>query len=343
MRPYGKHTIRIINIISVLLIFTCIGCSAIKVNEEYETEVTVTDGTTITEEINEGNSEKEVFEQGVEETVAANPDTKVETFVAEKPQRVIALSKSNAELWLLAGGELIATSDDAMKLEGISEDTVSLGDMDHVSTEAIAALEPDLLILFSTDPAQKALGESAEALGFNVYYTNIDGYADYETVMTDLTKLTGREDLYETKVENVREEINEILSKVPEGAEEKTYLFLHVSATKSKVEKNDYFASEIFNRLGLKNIAADNSVFDELSLEQIVAADPDYIFVVTRGDEKKALDSFDELFKNQPAWEALSAVKNGQYHLLSKDLFGLKPNDKWAESYKEAYTLLYGE
>ena len=65
--------------------------------------------------------------------------------------------------------------------------------------------------------------------------------------------------------------------------------------------------------------------------------------MVTRGDEKKALDSFDELFTGRPAWEELSAVKNGRYYLLSKDLFGLKPNDRWAESYREAYTLLYGE
>ena len=64
---------------------------------------------------------------------------------------------------------------------------------------------------------------------------------------------------------------------------------------------------------------------------------------MTRGDEKKALESFDDLFRNQPAWETLSAVRDGRYYLLSKDLFGLKPNDRWAESYREAFTLIYGE
>ena len=70
------------------------------------------------------------------------------------PEKVIALSKSNAELWLLAGGSLTGTSEDAMDLEGISPETVSLGDMDHVSLEAVAALEPDMMILFSTDPVR---------------------------------------------------------------------------------------------------------------------------------------------------------------------------------------------
>ena len=337
MKLYGKHSKQIINLIISFFIVTSIGCSAIKAEDVTDTEEIMLDtvnaeNTTAVESVE--NTQEEITVDGIAEH---------EEEALVKPERVIALSKSNAELWLLAGGTLIETSDDALKLDGISEDTVGLGDMDHVSLEAIASLEPDLLILFSTEPAQKALGEAAEDLGINVYYTNIDNFEDYETVMTELTGYTGRTDLYESKVSDVSGEIEEILKGVPSGEGEKTYLFLHVSATKSKVEKNDYFACEIFNRLGLKNIAADDSAFDELSLEQIVTSDPDYIFVVTRGDEKKALDSFDELFADQPAWEELSAVKSGQYYLLSKDLFGLKPNDRWAESYREAYTLLYGE
>lgn len=271
---------------------------------------------------------------GNPQTAGASPD---------RPQTVVALSKSNAELWLLAGGSLAGTSEDAMELQGITPETVSLGDMDHVSLEAIAGLEPDLLILFSTDPAQKALGEAAEGIGLSVFYTNIDSFEDYGEVMLSFTQLTGREDLYRKNVEEVRAQIGEICSLAPEGAEGGTYLLLHVSATKSKVEKNDYFASEIFNDLGLVNLASDDSRFDELSMEQVVAGDPDYIFVVPRGEDEKARAAFDELFRSHPAWESLKAVKNGRFYLLSKELFGLKPNGRWAESYRQAYELLYGE
>ena len=333
MKQYGKRTKLIINIVALSFIITAFGCSAIKANEA-----------DVDQRTDEGSIISEV--QAAEETAVTEPEDTEEEAAPEdakeeNAQRVIALSKSNAELWLLAGGELIATSDDAMKIDGISEDTVSLGDMDHVSLEAIAALEPDLLIVFSTDPAQKALGEAAEGIGIKVLYTNIDDFDDYASVMKDLTAETGREDLYKENVADVSEEIDKVISSVPDDAKESTYLLLHVSATKSKVEKNDYFASEIFNNLGLVNIAADDSSFDDLSIEQIVTTDPDYIFVVPRGDEKKAMASFDELFTGQAAWESLSAVKNGKYYLLSKDLFGLKPNDKWAETYKAAFEILY--
>ncbi len=333
MKQFGKRTVRIIDAVLIGMIVFCVGCGAIRGNEEE-----------VSGETSIANAGAELPKIG-SETISLTEESGIseETETTEAEQRVIALSKSNAELWLLAGGTLVATSDDAMKLEGISEDTVSLGDMDHVSLEAIAALEPDLLILFSTDPAQKALGEAAEAVGLSVYYTNIDNFADYENVMLELTKKTGRDDLYKTNVTDVAEEIERIVRDVPVDSEGGKYLLLHVSATKSKVEKDDYFACEIFDRLGLENIAADDSAFDELSIEQIVATDPDYIFVVPRGDEEKALSSFDELFTSQPAWAGLSAVQNGHYYLLSKDLFGLKPNENWADSYQEAYRVLYGE
>ncbi|MBR4528893.1 MAG: ABC transporter substrate-binding protein [Lachnospiraceae bacterium] len=251
------------------------------------------------------------------------------------PERVIALSKSNAELWLLSGGDLIATSDDAMETEGLSADTVSLGDMDHVSLEAAVALEPDLVILFSTDPKQRALGEALEGVGVKVYYTNIDCFDDYAEVMRSFTQMTGRTDLYDRNVREVRAEIGRVLADAPAQDRERSFLLLHVSATKSKAEKSDYFACEIFEDLGLVNLATESS-FDELSMEQIIAGDPDYIFVVPRGDEKKAMDSFAEIFSSQPAWQGLTAVKNGSFRLLSKDLFGLKPNQRWAESYRAA-------
>ena len=332
MRPFGKHTIKknnkIIkfNLLAAFLLVTVFtfvlsGCSA---NNKENADIKV------------------VKENKIEDALQDNESSdKPEEAESQKTERVIALSKSNAELWVFAGGKLVATSDDALEIEGLDPDVISLGDMDHVSLEKIAALNPDLLILFSTDPAQKALGEAAEGIGLNVYYTNIDGFSDYEKVMTEFTSKTERRDLYQKNVKDVRTEIDEVIGKASDKKLSGTYLCLHVSATKQKVEKNDYFVCEIFNDLGLVNIASDTSAFDELSLEAIVTYDPDYIFVIPRGSEDKALKSFTEIFSSQPAWESLSAVKNEKYYLLSKELFGLKPNALWGEAYRQAYELLY--
>ena len=260
--------------------------------------------------------------------------------VAAAEERVIALSKSNAELWILAGGNLLATSDDAMGIPGLDPAAVSLGDMDHVSLESIAALEPDLLILFSSEPAQRALGEAADSIGIPVLGLDINGFRDYADVMRDLTGRTGREDLYEQNVLQVEEGIREVIRDAGDRFAGKTYLLLHVSATKSKAEKNDYFTCEMLNTLGMVNIADDESLWNELSMEAIVAADPDYILVVPRGDNSKALEGFREKFASGPVWPALTAVRENRFHVLDKELFGLKPNARWAEAYRQLAEIL---
>ena len=126
---------------SVIAMTAIVGCGSTQTVEENELVVETTESEEISAEV--VTAEDDAKDVEAEETIT-------------EPKRVIALSKSNAELWILAGGTLVATSDDALEIEGLNEDVVSLGDMDHVSLEAVTALEPDLLIVFSTDPAQKA-------------------------------------------------------------------------------------------------------------------------------------------------------------------------------------------
>ena len=44
----------------------------------------------------------------------------------------------------------------------------------------------------------------------------------------------------------------------------------------------------------------------------------------------------------EPAWQSLSAVKNGDYVYLPKDLFQFKPNAKWDKAYQYLIDLVYG-
>lgn len=259
------------------------------------------------------------------------------------PQSVVAISKSNASMWLLAGGQLAATTEDAMDLEGLSDDTVNLGDMTSVSAEAVLDVEPDLVILFEDNPDQNTLGTQLQDLGVNVDFVNIDNFQGYADAMSSFTEMTGRDDLYEKNVTEVSAAIDEIIESVPEDEKGGTFLSLKVSASKNKVLKDDDFTSEIFENLGLSNVAADTSDLDDMSIEAIADADPDWIFVIPRGNEEKAMQSFEDAFEGQEAWSSLSAVQNDHVIVLPKDLFSLKPNDRWAEAYQTAYDYIYGD
>lgn len=67
-----------------------------------------------------------------------------------------------------------------------------------------------------------------------------------------------------------------------------------------------------------------------MSLEEVIAADPDFIFVVTMGSsEEAALDYMEQNFESNPAWAELTAVQEDHYVLLPKELFHYKPNARW--------------
>lgn len=43
-----------------------------------------------------------------------------------------------------------------------------------------------------------------------------------------------------------------------------------------------------------------------------------------------------------PAWNSLTAVQEGRYHVMDKTLYHLKPNDRWGEAYQQLADILYG-
>ena len=100
---------------------------------------------------------------------------------------------------------------------------------------------------------------------------------------------------------------------------------------------------EMLKELKTENIAEKARVLlDGLSLEEIVSADPDYIFVSFMGKEEESRAYFDSLISGE-GWRSLTAVKKGRVVYLPKELFHYKPNSRWATAYKTLYNELYGE
>ncbi len=275
---------------------------------------------------------------------AAPPETssaKTPAFTAGADARVVALSRSVGELWLLAGGRLAGVTEDAMDLEGISADTALIGSLSRPSREAILGCRPDLVMLTEDLSAHKTLAEQLRADGIPVMTVDIESFQDYADVMKELTDMTGRSDLYEANCTAVKAQIDGILKEAA-GSPGGTYLCMRVSATKNKVLKNDHFACAMLNDLGLTNIAADGGALDELNLEAIVAADPDRIFVVLQGAEDEAMAVYRDAFTAQTVWKDLTAVREDRVSILPKDLFQYKPNARWAEAYQYLFDIIRG-
>lgn len=258
--------------------------------------------------------------------------------------RVVAAYGSFAEAWLLAGGELCGVTQDALEQRdlGLPEDIAVVGTVKEPNAEEIIALEPDLVLLASDITAQADIRNVLENAGLACAFFQVDTFADYAFMMEQLCAVTGREDLYEENVTQVGQQIEEAQANAALSSTRPNVLLIRAFSTGIKAKTDDELAGAILKDLGAHNIADDHpSMLEDLSLEEVIAADPDYIFVTTMGDEQKALDYLNGLIQQNPAWSELSAVKEDRYIVLPKDLFHYKPNNRWGESYQYLGEILY--
>ena len=99
----------------------------------------------------------------------------------------------------------------------------------------------------------------------------------------------------------------------------------------------------MLDELGVNNIADERGeLTGALSLEAIIEADPDYMFITTMGNEAAAIEHMDSMLTSE-GWRELSCVKESNYAYLPKELFHFKPNSRWADAYKMLVELLYPE
>jgi iron complex transport system substrate-binding protein len=263
----------------------------------------------------------------------------------ERADKVIAASGSLARIWLLAGGNLIGTTRDAWN-EGadLGPEVTDIGSLHSPSVEQILALEPDLLILSGEISGHVQLYGQLAAAGVNTAYFSVEVLAEYLNMLHLCTQITGRDDLYQRYGEAVQEQVAATIAACA-GEAPPQILLLRSSSVNTAARNSSTMAGAMLRDLGAVNIADQEAgLLDNLSLEVIIDQDPTFIFVILQGDsEEKALANLAEKLQTNPAWANLSAVKNDRYFILPKDLFHLKPNERWGESYARLADILYGK
>ena len=270
----------------------------------------------------------------------------------ENPQRVAALLGSYADIWYLAGGEVIASADDAWDDFNLpmAETAVNLGMTKELSLEKLFEADPDLVLASSNTQGNVEWLETLEAAGITVAYFEVNDFEDYLGLLKICTEITGRVDLYEKNGLAIKDQIEavkmESQKRIETSGEAPTVLSLRASSTFIRAKNSkDNVLGEMLAALGCVNIAdSDDSLLENLSMEHIIMEDPDYIFFIQQGDDAEGTKANIESFiAENPAWSELTAVKNGRVYMLEKALYALKPNDRWGEAYEKLEGILADE
>ena len=266
------------------------------------------------------------------------------------PEHTVALLGSYGEVWIAAGGYLAGTTQDALESPGaVAQGGVTnLGSHSEPNMELLMELEPDFVILSADAAAHPAIAGILEDAGIPCAFFSIYDWRAYMDTLSLFTRITGREDLYLEQLESVQTPIEALIesAQAQPGYGEKTALLLRAYSTSVKAKGSEgAVAGPVLADMGLINIADNDSALSEnLTLEAILEADPDYIFVVSMGsDLDVARKTLEDTLLSNPAWSTLTAVREGRFVTLDRELFHLRPNARWAESYQIIFDLLYAE
>jgi iron complex transport system substrate-binding protein len=238
-----------------------------------------------------------------------------EVMVPESPTRIVSLAPTATEMLFAigAGEQVVAVDDFSNYPEGVP--TTDLSGFEP-NIEAIASYDPDLVVVSDDiNDVVAALTTIDIPVVHNPAATTLDDtYAQIEL----LGQATGHRDESSALVASMREEIDQLVSGVPEAPEAYTYyheldgsFFTVTSAT---------FIGQLYELAGLDNIADEaeqaDTGYPQLSAEYIIEADPDLIFLA---DTKCCGESL-ETVEARPGWDVLTAVANGNVVELDDDI-----------------------
>lgn len=260
-----------------------------------------------------------------------------------KDARVACGYASFAQCWLLSGGALVGVTQDALDRGLAVGDASVIGTVKSIDLEKLAASSPDYVILSADLSAHSELQSALDTMGIAYGYYRVDTFEDYKAMMAQFCAVNERDDLYRENVLEVEQRIESIRERIPADCDQ-SVLLLRAYSTGIKAKTDDNLAGQILKEYGLQNIAEESpSLLEDLSMEQVILTDPDYIFVLTMGDEQAAAEYMRSHLENDPAWQGLSAVRDGHYHILPQDLFHYKPNQRWDESYEYLANIIFPE
>ena len=294
-----------------------------------------------------GSGQTPVEPETPEEAVTFTDDLGREVTLA-KPRRVAALIGSFADVWCLAGGQdtLVAAVDDSWTQFDLDlpETVENLGAVKEPNVEKLLAAEPDFVLGSTKTAADVELLDLLEQSGIGVAYFDISSFEDYLRMLAVCAQLTGCPERYTQYGTDVQTVVEQAIARQEGSAPHVLYVRATGSSCKVKNSQGSVLG-EMLAAMGCINIAdSETGLLETLSMETILTEDPEHIFVVLQGsDTTKAEQTLELSLLSNPAWNELTAVREGRYHVMDQRLYNVKPNARWGEAYEKLADILYPE
>ena len=253
--------------------------------------------------------------------------------------RVVALSASDCEIiYALGAGELLVGRGEYCDYPAEVLEVPAVQSGAETNIEQIIALEPQ--VLFMTKMAQTEEQIAAlEAAGVHVVVSDAQDIAGVYEAIGMIGTLLGREAEAGTMVADMVAAFDDVAARAAGDGSETIYFEVSPLQYGLWAAGADTFMDEIAQMLGLTNAFADVSGWAEVSEEQVLSRDPDYIVTISMyyGEGPTPVEEI----QGRAGWENVSAVKNGKILNLQNNELS-RPSYRLAEGARMLCDFVYG-
>ncbi len=250
------------------------------------------------------------------------------------PARIVSLSPGATEiLFAIGAGDRLVAADEFSDFPAAAQQLEKIA-YTSPDPERALALDPDLVLMAAQ---QREQVEQFRGVGMTVLF--VKEPATVEGVLESIVfygELTGNEQQAEQLAGELRARIDAITAALA-GVEQGPRVFFELTSDLYTVAP-DTFVGDLLTLVKAQNVAAGSpSRFPQLSLEAVVAADPEVVLLAD-GEFGESL----ETVCARPGWDVVSACSSGRIHPVDPDLTN-RPGPRVLDGLEQIARLLYPE
>lgn len=262
-----------------------------------------------------------------------------EITLTEPATRIVALTPSDCEiLYALGAGDTLVGRGEYCDYPAEVMDVPAVQSGADTNIEQIIALEPQVLLMSTMAQTEEQIAQLENA-GIKVVVSDAQDIEGVYTAIEMIGALMGKDTEAASVIDSMKTTFAEVSEKAA-GAEEKTVYF-EVSPLEYGLwaAGTDTFMDEIASMLGLKNCFSDVTGWAEISEEQVLERNPDYIVSISMYFGEGPTP--EEEILSRAGWENVTAVKNQAILNLQNNELS-RPAPRLADGAKILCDFVYG-
>ena len=226
----------------------------------------------------------------------------------EPATRVVALSAADCEfLYAVGAGDTLVGRGEYCDYPAEVLDVPSVQSGYDTNIEQIIALEPQVLLMSTMAQTEEQVAALEEA-GIKVVVSDAQDIEGVYTALEMIGTLMGKEKEAEQVITTMQVQFHE-LSESASGQGKTVYFEVSPLEYGLWTAGKGTFMNEIAEMLGMKNVFDDVEGWAEISEEQVLERNPDYIVTITMYFGEGPTP--EEEIMARPGWENVTAVQNG--------------------------------